>query len=285
MFDAGPTDDRLLLERPLREAARIYGHRLYNVVSLCALLSMAFYIVLGVEQATHLTHYGPLPIRDGHVSLVPLLQVLLGLAGGAVIGTSLALVVVRRERRKVAVLRAMEELDAAEAAMNTDDFERALLHAQSALDLFRRQPVPLGQARTLLVLGTIANGQEQYDVAETHLLKSRHLFEILKDHAGVADATEALAEVANDRGRFDEAEVLYRRSLTNYERVNSIWDRIGVLINLANVENELGKDAAAEQLRAEAQRLIQQQTTSKDRRERIPHASSWPRILAAANVG
>jgi len=42
----------LLLERPLREAARIYGHRLYNVVSLCALLSMAFYIVLGVEQAT-----------------------------------------------------------------------------------------------------------------------------------------------------------------------------------------------------------------------------------------
>jgi hypothetical protein len=78
---------------------------------------------------------------------------------------------------------------------------------------------------------------------------------------------------------------LYRRSLTNYERVNSIWDRIGVLINLANVENELGKDAAAEQLRAEAQRLIQQQTTSKDRRERIPHASSWPRILAAANVG
>jgi hypothetical protein len=36
-------------------------------------------------------------------------------------------------------------------------------------------------------------------VAETHLLKSRRLFEILKDHAGVADATEALAEVANDR--------------------------------------------------------------------------------------
>ena len=68
-------------------------------------------------------------------------------------------------------------------------------------------------------LGILAQDRGDYDAAEPLYRRSLEIFERIGDQAGMATSYHQLGILAQDRGDYDAAEPLYRRSLEISERI------------------------------------------------------------------
>ncbi|MEM6708986.1 MAG: tetratricopeptide repeat protein [Pseudomonadota bacterium] len=122
-------------------------------------------------------------------------------------------------------------------------YQRGLLsegrtRLESVLKAFPQgEPALLGQCE--LGVGTLARQQNDVDVAWTHTLAARELFERAGDANGVADAESGLGSIAQRRGDLDQAEwhlsdALARfRALNNEERLSFTLTALGAVKHIS----------------------------------------------------
>ena len=92
--------------------------------------------------------------------------------------------------------------------------------------------------------------------AQTCASSALQQYESVDDEAGTALALALLGDIAREDERFAEAEDYYRRSFMKMQWGRDYWLIVATLINQAIVLDELGRHDDAEQVRAQARRLI-----------------------------
>jgi len=113
-----------------------------------------------------------------------------------------------------------------------------------------------GVAEANVVLGSVYLRVENRRRAQTCASSALQQYESVNDEAGIALALALLGDIAREDERFAEAEGYYRRSFTKMEWGRDYWLIVATLINQATVLDELGRHGDAEQVRAQARRLI-----------------------------
>ncbi len=279
MLRVSPDDDRLLLERPLGDAARLYAAQIAGLLLLAVGGGILLLATLAIEQVTRLTPHGPLSARIAPTA-EGILPLVIGLVAGVGLGTMWSVVTYRRERARRMRADALDALDTAVELYNEDDYERAAALAGRSLSLFTRLRDAAGVAEARLILGNAERGMGDDARAEALARDSLSHFRALGDTRGIAEALTLLGDIDYARGDLDSAYRLYRSSLDAYRSAGDDWEVIRTLGMLASIARALGREDDSRTFMAEAVASVERQAPTKDTRKRL----SYPSHTLSAHV-
>lgn len=267
MLKASPNDGRMLLERPLSEALRLYALQLTGIGAI-ALAFMALFlltlfvehVVLPAQSAAHGTQLG--------VPTVVIIAVVVSLASAA-LGGFVATGVTRRRAEPVSTEQTIERplseaahhLSAAFDAYNSETYEDAVRHGLASLHRFQEMGDIAGLADADRVLGWAHLQLDHFAQAESHALSSLGHFEAVQDEQGTAYALTLLGDIALAQDKFAEAEKYYQQASMHMEWSRDFWQIIVTSLNRANAMDGLGRSSDAMRLRTWARHLIEKPAT------------------------
>ena len=114
-----------------------------------------------------------------------------------------------------------------------DDYDKAQVHAQIALDNARVARDKRNTARSLSNLGIVAESQQDFMGARALYDESVHIFRMIDDERGLASALNNAGSVADSLGDYDTAKACYEESL-------GLCRKIGYRHGIATLSNNLG---------------------------------------------
>jgi diguanylate cyclase (GGDEF)-like protein len=140
------------------------------------------------------------------------------------------------------------------------DADQARRLAEEALDLASgpeagEAPYPRGAAQALVILGELANSQDAYGLALSHLLKAYALLQNLPDQEMLADASHTIGWAQYRLGNHTEAANFLRRSLSIYRQLGLQDKESSVLSTQGLLNSAEGKHTQALDLYKKALRL------------------------------
>jgi predicted ATPase/DNA-binding CsgD family transcriptional regulator len=140
-------------------------------------------------------------------------------------------------------------------ALEQGDRERAAVVADESLALSRTLGDRRGEARSLHLLGWVA--EQTHDDARTTLLveESCALFRDEGDDFGLAESLNHQAWLAHHRGDYPRATAFAEESLALYRQLEHRWGIANVLYNLSRVAQQRGENAQAAALAEESAAL------------------------------
>lgn len=284
MLQASPRDGRMLLERPLSEALRLYALQLAGVGAI-ALASMGLFLLtlliehvaLPVQSAAHGTRIG--------TPTIVIIGVIVGLAS-AVLGGFVAVGVARRRPERISTEQPIEQpfseaahhLSTAFDAYNSETYEDAVRHGLVSLHRFQEMGDIAGLADADRVLGWAHLQLDHVAQAEFHALSSLGHFEAVQDEQGIADALTLLGDIALAQDKFAEAEKYYQQAFIHMEWSRDFWQIIVTAFNRANAMDGLGRSSDAMRLRAWARHLIEKPATIPEAPRKQAHLVARPTL-------
>lgn len=141
------------------------------------------------------------------------------------------------------------------AVVRLGQTDEALAYALQARELTKRCGHTAHVVRALFQLGLVYHALGQSQLAEQHLEEDLRIARQANDKDGVARATELLAVVLGDAGKFDEALQLTKDLIAQPDRVPGVG-LAGLYINLGAFQRFLGDLKGAQQSLTTAERLV-----------------------------
>ena len=109
------------------------------------------------------------------------------------------------------------------------NYPSAVAHATESLDLYYGLNYKPGIANTQILLGMVAEMQDDYGRARILVEESLALFRELKDMRGVSTALDLLGQVERDQGHYQQAALYFSESCTLCRTLGDSW---GLLVGL-----------------------------------------------------
>ncbi len=280
MLRTPPNDGRMLLERPIREALRLYAFQLAGLLIIVNFFVCIFAVVFCVERLGIVAH--DYTVYSTSTSSSP--AWLIGAIGLLLIVVSLA-AMVRASQRIMQLFRtaelaaddgkrrasnAIRYLDAAINAYNEQDFDEAKRRGQASLTAFERLGDPAGIAEANMVLGSTFLQMEDYNLA--YASSGFRQYTAAADEGRTGRALSLLGDIALAEEKFAEAEEYYRESLTHMRWSHDNWDIVTTTLNRADALEALGQPSAADDLRQKARGIIRREIEQGTPRKRVPLA-------------
>jgi len=131
------------------------------------------------------------------------------------------------------------------AFSNLGDVSKAMLHAETYLELARALDDPILEGLSLRMMGSIYIDKSNYDLAESYLQRAITLFQTPDANAHTGNAYNNLGIVAYYRGNFGEAQRYFQKAVVLVEMAGDVANQAGNLINLGSVALAQGKRAEA----------------------------------------
>ncbi len=267
MLQASPKDGRMLLERPLPDALRLYALQLAGIGAIALAFMGLFLLTLLIEHVALPAQSIAHDARIGTPTIV-ISGVIVGLAS-AVLGGFVAMGVARRRTEGVATEQAIEQplseaahhLSAAFDAYNNEIYEDAAHHGLISLHGFQEMEDIAGLADADRLLGWVHFQLHHFAQAKSHALSSAGRFEAVQDEQGLAYALTLLGDIALAQDKFVEAEKYYQQAFMHMEWSRDFWQIIVTALNRANALDGLGQSSDAMHLRTWARHLIEKPAT------------------------
>jgi tetratricopeptide (TPR) repeat protein len=117
--------------------------------------------------------------------------------------------------------------------------ERALEHANSALDQYRALGDPKWEARALSLIGACQSRLGRHAEARGHAEAGLALCRERKDVYGEADALDSLAAIARETGHHGDALGQSRQALTLWRHLDNTYRQAGTLASMGNAHRAL----------------------------------------------
>jgi len=274
MLQASPPDDRMLLERPLPQALRLYALQLAGmglIMLFCAGLFLATLVIIHITLPAHLPAHGA---RLDTASIVIILVIVS--VASSILGAFVTTRVTRRQVASVPATKIVEQppdeaaihLSAAFNAFNNGDYQEAVAHGLASLNRFEEKETAgvvgladaIGLADANRVLGWAYLQLDNVAEAESAASDSLRYFRVVQDEPGTASALALLGDIALAQKKFVEAEKYYQQATTRMEWSRDFWQIVTTALNRAAAMDGLGRPADAQQLRAWALHLFERPT-------------------------
>jgi len=156
----------------------------------------------------------------------------------------------------------------------------AQAYLEEALGLQERQQNRLGMAQILRVLGGVAFGQQQFDLALRHAQQARAIYASVGDRSSVAALDGNLALLSRERGDYQEALAYNQQDLDYTMETRDLHGEAVALGNRASILLDCGQQDAA---LACLERAIAIEKTLDNPWEVARHRAAWAGILAERN--
>jgi DNA-binding SARP family transcriptional activator/tetratricopeptide (TPR) repeat protein len=144
------------------------------------------------------------------------------------------------------------------------DFERALTHALSALEGFRKADFPIREAEALNEVGWRYACLGRYAEAKEYCDEGMALNRRLGHKEGEAATLDSLAHIAHHDGRHADAVAHYHEALALYRELDNSYEEASVLHHLGDVHAALGRREEARELWDKALALYRVQGRAND---------------------
>ncbi len=282
MLGASPNDDRMLLERPLPEALSLYIVQVAGIFIIALIFIGLFIVAFSIERATRaISSSNPIGPTGGSVPVI--LSFIAGTASALLVGAAILFrartMRLGKDTGEQDASDAIRHLDAAINAYNEENFAGAEHQGMASLNAFQHLGVIKGIAEASMVLGTTFLQVKSLDSAYVYASGSLRHYEAINDEGGMARALSLLGDIAQIEERFAQAEEYYRDSLTHMRWSDNNWDIITTMLNRAIVLDALGRSATADELRASAWNIIQNETKRGTPRKHVPLATHHASII------
>ncbi|HWE60449.1 MAG TPA: tetratricopeptide repeat protein, partial [Chloroflexota bacterium] len=150
------------------------------------------------------------------------------------------LVLVRARTGLPPALRANVLLGIGYLYYHQGSFPSAVAHATESLALYRALDQPGGIAEAQIILGLIAELQDEYDQARDLVAESLAIFRDLGDTRGMSTALYILGQVARDQGHYARAGRYFAESCALSRRQGDSWGLLVALTRYSTTMMEHG---------------------------------------------
>ncbi len=266
MLRASPSDKRMLLERPLKEAVRLYAVQIAGIFVIALAFVGIFACALVIERPPISTHhvFQGQAVESWALVVVTVALTLgtgaLGFAGGTVMGgiTDRISGGAKRRANRDLILYANNDLDIAIDAFNREDLDLAKHFAIASLHKFEVLGEQGGLAEAHRILGATYLQMNDLERAYSHAETSLHYYEG-SDAEGAGYALGLLGDIAQTDEKFEQAETYYRQAITQMKwSRDSYWEIVSTMLNLVIVLDALHRADESDRLRAQIWKLIEQ---------------------------